>query len=70
MDKLICPKCNIVITGVPALSRKDNNTYICSECGKAEAWQEWENIVFEGLVAAYNKQLATMLHITYVTEKH
>jgi ribosomal protein L37AE/L43A len=41
MDKLICPLCDKTITGFPALSRKDNSTYICSACGTAEAMEDY-----------------------------
>lgn len=33
----ICPKCGCVYTGVPALSRTDNETLICPDCGTREA---------------------------------
>ena len=33
----ICPKCKSVIAGYPAISRKDNKTLICSNCGISEA---------------------------------
>lgn len=32
-----CPICNKEIRGYPAVSRKDNKTKICSECGTKEA---------------------------------
>ena len=32
-----CPKCGCVYTGVPALSRVDNETLICPDCGTREA---------------------------------
>lgn len=32
-----CPKCGCVYTEVPALSRTDNETLICSDCGIREA---------------------------------
>jgi len=32
-----CPRCNKQYTGYPALSRKDNKTEICSQCGQREA---------------------------------
>lgn len=35
--KRICPKCGCVYTGVPALSRTDNETLICPDCGIREA---------------------------------
>lgn len=37
MDKRICPKCGCPIYGHPAISRTDNQTEICSDCGIAEA---------------------------------
>ena len=37
MDKRICPKCGCPIYGHPAISRTDNKTEICSECGTLEA---------------------------------
>ena len=36
-DIKICPRCNSEYTGFPALSRVDNETYICSSCGVEEA---------------------------------
>ena len=33
----ICPKCRCVYTEVPTLSRTDNETLICSDCGIHEA---------------------------------
>lgn len=33
----ICPKCKNHIVGYPAISRKDNRTEICSNCGVLEA---------------------------------
>lgn len=33
----ICPKCNRPYTGHPALSRSDNETPICPDCGIREA---------------------------------
>lgn len=32
-----CPRCKKTYTGYPAISRKDNKTEICSECGTKEA---------------------------------
>ena len=32
-----CPRCGSVITFYPAISRKDNKTEICPECGYNEA---------------------------------
>ena len=33
----VCPLCGKTYHGRPALSRKDNMTYICPECGTREA---------------------------------
>ncbi len=33
----ICPKCGKAYCGVPALSRTDNRTLICPDCGTREA---------------------------------
>lgn len=33
----ICPKCGKKYQGSPALSRVDNITYICPDCGTREA---------------------------------
>ena len=36
----ICARCGKAIVGYPALSRKDNKTMICSNCGTLEALEE------------------------------
>lgn len=36
-NKRKCPICGQVYTNHPAISRKDNKTEICSECGVKEA---------------------------------
>ena len=33
----VCPLCGTTYTEVPALSRKDNTTPICPDCGTLEA---------------------------------
>ena len=33
----ICPRCGSTYSGIPALSRADNKTPICSDCGTREA---------------------------------
>ncbi len=40
-----CPKCGKKYYGYPALSREDNKTGICSECGVLEALQVFRNNV-------------------------
>ena len=37
MKSNICPKCGRTYQGYPALSRKDNRTEICPDCGIREA---------------------------------
>lgn len=32
-----CPKCKQMVTDFPAISRDDNKTEICSNCGSLEA---------------------------------
>jgi len=39
----ICPKCNKPYSEPPALSRRDNKTYICSACGTREALEDAMN---------------------------
>ena len=36
-DLKICSRCHKAYHGVPALSRVDNETYICHDCGTREA---------------------------------
>lgn len=50
----ICPKCGKEYTGYPAVSREDNLTKICTECGIREALmdadvkeEEQEEIILE-----------------------
>lgn len=37
MKEFTCPLCGKDVIGYPALSRKDNKTQICTECGQKEA---------------------------------
>lgn len=41
-DEGLCPICNKELGQYPAISRKDNKTKICSECGTMEALKAWE----------------------------
>lgn len=36
-----CPRCGQTVTDYPALSRTDNKTNICSQCGTDEAMENW-----------------------------
>lgn len=40
----LCPKCNKeFVEKYGAISRKDNKTIICPDCGTFEALEEWSN---------------------------
>lgn len=41
METFICPICQKETTEFPALSRKDNKTEICSDCGTNEALEDY-----------------------------
>ena len=43
-----CPRCGKKYTDYPALSRRDNKTYICPDCGTAEAFEDYFGIEYEG----------------------
>ena len=36
-----CPRCDKEMKEYPALSRRDNKTNICSDCGTAEALEDY-----------------------------
>ena len=36
-----CPRCGKETTDYPAISREDNQTEICSQCGTDEAMANW-----------------------------
>lgn len=40
-SKKKCPKCGKIYTDYPALSRRDNKTYICPRCGQKEAIEDF-----------------------------
>ena len=41
MEERVCPKCGKVYYEHPALSRKDNKTLICPDCGQKEALEDY-----------------------------
>ena len=48
-----CPRCNESYTGYPALSRRDNDTDICSKCGNVESIMDmmsFDDISIEHLI--------------------
>ena len=42
IEERICPKCGSTYTEYPALSRTDNKTLICPDCGIREALESME----------------------------
>lgn len=40
-----CPKCKKEFTGYPAISRSDNETEICSDCGVKEAIEAYQKAI-------------------------
>lgn len=43
MTSAVCPTCHRRYVGAPALSRKDNRTAICPDCGTREAIEAFNN---------------------------
>lgn len=41
MKEQLCPICKKEYEGYPAISRKDNETEICPDCGQKEALDAW-----------------------------
>ena len=37
----VCPICKRTVTDYPAISRRDNKTEICSQCGTTEALNDF-----------------------------
>lgn len=62
--KTICPKCGKEYTGSPALSRLDNTTLVCPECGTREAL---ESI---GLPEREIEDIVAVLHTVNQTENN
>lgn len=52
-----CPNCGEPLEGFPALSRRDNKTEICSDCGTLEAMEDFLNIGSIKVVNMSNKYL-------------
>ena len=45
-----CPRCNGVMEEYPALSRRDNETDICSDCGMLEALEDYTKQPYDGKI--------------------
>lgn len=41
MEERVCPRCGKTYYEYPALSRKDNKTLICPDCGQKEALEDY-----------------------------
>jgi RNA polymerase subunit RPABC4/transcription elongation factor Spt4 len=48
MKEKICPICKQKYKGQPAISRKDNKTEICGNCGTTEALLEYYKFIMKG----------------------
>ena len=54
METFVCPLCHKTTSDFPALSRVDNKTAICSDCGTTEALddffgdQDFVNVIISG----------------------
>lgn len=55
----VCPKCGKPYTGAPALSRADNETLICPDCGTRQAL---ESI---GIDAEERERILSIIHQSY-----
>lgn len=45
----VCPRCHKEYDGYPAISREDNKTEICSQCGQDEAlvqFNKYHNLIY------------------------
>lgn len=57
-QSLSCPRCGKTYTDFPAISRRDNKTQICSDCGLGEAMLDF----------ALNGKSDTEKKIAYIKE--
>lgn len=58
-EQKICPICKNNILGYPAISRKDNKTEICSNCGTLEALKEF--ILYEKIEEIINSNTPKLI---------
>lgn len=52
-----CPRCHKEYNGFPALSRRDNETDICPQCGKEEAFIDAQMILADEKEIEFVKSL-------------
>jgi len=45
-----CPRCEKTYEGYPSLSRRDNKTDICSDCGTVEAIEDYTQQPYDGKI--------------------
>lgn len=65
-----CPLCGKEYTDYPALSRKDNKTYICSDCGVAEALEDYyKNIKKEDKEVIYDTTMSVATEIKDILDR-
>ncbi len=43
MKNNLCPRCKVNELGYPAISRSDNKTEVCSDCGTWEAMYQFSH---------------------------
>ena len=55
-----CPKCGCVYTEVPALSRTDNKTLICPDCGIREALESM------GISKEEQEKIIGVMFVTFI----
>ena len=61
-EQRTCPKCGCRYTERPALSRIDNNTMICPDCGTREALESM------GISVEEQDKILGIIHDKYVPE--
>lgn len=49
-----CPRCGAIYHGVPALSRQDNETLICPDCGTREALEQCHQLKKKSVISKQN----------------
>lgn len=63
-----CPKCNQRYLGYPAISRVDNETEICQDCGQREAMAAWiSHQIVQGYKNDYPK--GTRIQLIHMTNE-
>ena len=59
----VCPHCGRTYTGRPAISRADNETLICPDCGTREA------LATMGISAEEQEQIIEIIHCSQAGEQ-